>query len=94
MEAEKLAANPRDERLSWSEICSRYPKQWVVLVDIDWIDQDCDFEFRTAVVLDHSEGREECVRRTRHLRAVGSEWAHYFTGPIDPPVMPLSVLIR
>ena len=38
------------EPLTWVQICERYPDQWVVLVEIDWRDEDHNTGFRTARV--------------------------------------------
>lgn len=72
------------ERLTWKQICERYPDEWVVLVDIQWIN-DTDFEFRTAVVLGHFASRKQaspCIKAAfqRH-EEVGSYW----TGVIRSP---------
>lgn len=66
-------------RLSWEQICEKFPDEWVVLTDIDWID-NVDYEFRTATVLGHSKGRSEVLKITRPLRGPESESAHLYTG--------------
>jgi hypothetical protein len=45
------------ERLTWNEICRRYPDEWVVLVETEWVN-DTDFEFRSAVVVAHHNSRK------------------------------------
>lgn len=42
--------------MTWKAICARYPDQWVVLVDTDWVDSH-NFEFRSARVVGHDVRR-------------------------------------
>src|SRR3954471_22663239 len=37
------------EPMTWSEVCERFPDQWIALVALDWAD-DHDEPFRTALV--------------------------------------------
>jgi hypothetical protein len=46
------------ERLTWSEIHSRYPDEWVVVVDVDW-DEEVNFHLTAALVLGHFKHRKE-----------------------------------
>jgi len=46
------------ERLSWDEICQRYPDQWVVIAEMDWAEDGC-FEFGSALVIAHHKTRKE-----------------------------------
>ena len=85
------AIAPTFERLTWEQICARYPDEWVVLVDVDWIDSDCDMTFRTAVVLGHSKTSSECLSNTRALVPIGSEAAHLFTGDVVAPIVSYSM---
>jgi hypothetical protein len=72
------------ERLTWKEICVRYPDQWVVLVDLDYIDKNG--EFRSAVVFGHGPGRKETLRQFDPIQAGYSGFAHYYTGAIRAPI--------
>jgi hypothetical protein len=55
---------PKDEHLSWQQICERYPKQWVVLVHIDW--PNCrTVEFRSAVVVGYAATRDAALDAAR-----------------------------
>lgn len=69
------------ERLTWTQICDRYPDEWVVLVDTQWVN-DTDFEFVTATVLGHFKSRKQaspCIKAAfQRYEEVGSYW----TGPI------------
>ena len=40
------------ERLTWDEICARYPDEWVLLVDGDFVD-DAELSVRSARVWIH-----------------------------------------
>ena len=77
-------ASPQAERLTREEICARYPDEWVVLIDADWICEEGEeiedaVEFRTAVVLGHSKDRREASRPVRDLPD-GFEISDLYTG--------------
>ncbi len=72
-----------EERLTWAEICERYPMQWVVLVDMDWVD-DMFSAIRTAIVAGHG-GDEESFEQARPYRERFRSIAHRHTRPSDPP---------
>jgi hypothetical protein len=73
------------EPLSWKQICERFPDEWVVLVDTQWVN-DSDLEFGTAVVLGHFKSRKEASPHIKaafeHHHEVGSFW----TGEISNPL--------
>jgi hypothetical protein len=76
---------PADERMSWREICARFPEEWVVLVDDDWVD-DHNFHFGTATVFAHRKARREATSdlgaACRQFENVGC----FFTGRIRGPL--------
>ena len=76
---EMLSAAPR---LTWVEICARYPNQWVVLGDIDYGD-DVSYEIRSAVVIAHGAGRVDVLRRASPRLPVGGRFAHLYTGRVQ-----------
>ncbi|HEX3764497.1 MAG TPA: hypothetical protein VHW23_37635 [Kofleriaceae bacterium] len=85
---------PKSERLTWKEICERYPDEWAVLVEMDWgddDDDDIDFESGTAIVLGHFKSRKEASpfikAAFQHYNDIGSFW----TGEIRAP-MPRFIL--
>jgi hypothetical protein len=78
------------EPLSWSQICERYPEQWVVLVGMEWLSNK-GFEFRTARVAGHGKTREQPLDQARPLRSSYSSFCHFFTGTIESS-QPQSVL--
>lgn len=65
------------ERLTWAQICKRYPDEWVVMVETEWVN-DRDFEFGTTLVLGHYKTRKEASPHIKaafqHYRGVGSFW--------------------
>jgi hypothetical protein len=71
--------------LTWSEICTRYPDEWVALVEIDWVTEN-DLEFRSARVAGHGKTRKAPLDQARPLRARYDEIGHFFTGPIRAPL--------
>jgi len=78
------------ERLTWAEMCERYPDEWVCIADIDY-DHPRVCDFRTARVVGHSKTKREAFDQARPW------WSHYklnrgyFTGrlPVQPPPAPL-----
>ena len=81
---EKLAQTI-SEPLSWEEICSWYPDEWLCLVEIDRSEPN-NFAFRTARVVDHGKARREPLAQARPWREQCRSIAHYFTGPIVAPI--------
>lgn len=69
------------EPLTWPEICARYPDEWVVLVEVDWIEED-DRDFRSARVAGHGKTRREPLVQARSMWARYGEIAHLFTGRV------------
>ncbi len=65
--------------LTWSQICERYPEQWVCLVEID-DHSDTDVGFRTARVATYGKDPRTPLADTGALRARYDELAHLFTG--------------
>lgn len=82
------------ERLTWDQICSRFPNEWVVLVNADWEnvdwenDQDSELgtEFGTALVLGHYKRRKEASPHIKaafkHYREIACYWTGEIRGPI------------
>jgi hypothetical protein len=76
------------EPLTWKQICERYPEAWVVLVEVDWVN-DTDFDFRSARVAGHGTTRKEPLVQARPLRDRYPSMGHFFTGRIRAPLVPL-----
>jgi hypothetical protein len=77
-EAYAIAAEPVTEVLTWTQICERYPNQWVALVEMDWNDETD--EFTVARVAGHGTTRRAPFD---HMRAAGLRYetvGHFYTG--------------
>ena len=74
---------PSAERLSWEEIRRRYPDEWVMMVEVDWLSDD-DPDFRTAAVVGHGKTRAEVSHSTREIMSGASGGACMFTGRLVP----------
>jgi len=73
------------EKLTWDEICQRFPDEWVVLVDIDWVN-DRDFEFGTAAVIARHKRRRDASPEIKAIRARNVEVGCFWTGEIHGPI--------
>src|SRR5882757_6690136 len=71
--------------LTWTEICARYPDEWVALVEIDWVNEN-DLDFRSARVAGCGKTRKEPLVQAHPLRARYEEIGHFYTGPIRAPL--------
>lgn len=71
--------------MTWAQIRERYPDEWVVLVETEWVN-DTDFDFGTAKVLGHFKSRKEASPHIKaafqHYQEVGSFWTGEIRGPI------------
>ncbi len=80
------------ERLTWDEICKRYPNEWVVLVQFDSPGDEMDLEFKTAVVIARHKTRKGASRDVKaafqHHDEVGSFWTGKIVAPISRFVLP------
>lgn len=90
--AEEVVVAPRlvgaafiSEPLTWSQICARYPDEWVCLVEID-SDDDVDLAFRTARVVGHGKHPRDPYVQARGVRRRYDEIGHYFTGRVRLPL--------
>lgn len=82
-EAHARSAPELSERLSWQEICRRYPDQWVAIVDIEWEEED---EVHAARVAGHGPRRADPLEQARHLHPRYQEIGHFFTGRVRAPL--------
>jgi len=81
------------ERLSWDEVCAKYPNQWVVLAEADWV-QDTDEEFGTALVLGHYMTRNDASSGLETLSADFSELACFYAATNRRHDQPLRAVRR
>jgi hypothetical protein len=84
MLANDAPAIVQPERLTWSEICQRYPDEWVVLVETEWLN-DTDFEFGTALVLAHHRTRKAVSPSVKAAFQHHAEVGKFWTGEIIAP---------
>lgn len=82
--AEQLAPSI-SEALSWAEICSSYPEQWMCLVEIERGDLAPE-TIRSARVVGHGKTRRGPLEQARSWRDQYRVIGHYYTGPVLAPV--------
>ncbi len=70
------------ERLTWKQICKRYPQQWVILIDPEWQPHDAT-ELAAARVVAVAGTRAEVKARAHPLLDCfpDSAWSCHYTGP-------------
>lgn len=85
MSTNEARADAAPERLTWEQMCERFPEQWVVIADADRVN-DTDFEFGTAVVLGHFKRRKDASPRIKTAFADYAEIGCYWTGKIRGPI--------
>ena len=72
------------ERLTWDEICARYPDRWVALAEVAWVN-DTDFEFTGAEVIATFAARKEASPTMKALHAASRQSVGCFwTGELVP----------
>ena len=75
------------ERLTWDEICRRYPDVWVVVADTDWVN-DTDFDFRSTEVISQHKRRKEASADIIRERDRDREVGCFKTGELIPRSIP------
>ena len=96
----QAVAPPAEAAMTWKAICERYPDQWVVLVDTDWVDSH-NFDFRLARVVGHDVRRAVALAKARPVTAHYQRFGCFFTGPKRGPLphfylpwsSPVSILV-
>ena len=73
------------ERLTWGEICKRYPDEWVVFADADWRNET-DLEFGSATVVAHHKRRKDASPDVKAARARDREVGCFWTGELHGPI--------
>jgi len=81
MRADSTIEPTISEPLTWTQICERYPEQWVCLVEFDRIDPG-RFAFRAARVVGHSKQRRAAVEQSRPWWKSYEEIGQHFTGQL------------
>ncbi len=72
-----------EARLTWSELRRRYPNRWVMLVELDWRDD----ELRSGVAIGDGRTRSAAIAYGLPLLDMGREreFAVFFTGAAEAP---------
>lgn len=84
MNAAEAIAPTLTEPLTWSEICQRYPEQWVCVVESVW-DEPRGYHFRNARVVGYGATRRDALAQARRWWEQYKEIGHYFTGKLVAP---------
>jgi len=85
------------ERLTWDEICRRYPDEWVVVVEIERVDEsdeadDVAIEFCTSVVIAHHKTRKGASPSVKAAFQRYEEVGKFWTGVLKAPISRFTVL--
>jgi hypothetical protein len=65
MQSQQVVADAEPALMtSWRAICDTYPRQWVVLVDTDWVEEHA-FMFRSTRVFAHGPTRAAVLEPVR-----------------------------
>jgi hypothetical protein len=83
MHANMTIAPTISEPLTWTQICERYPDEWVCLVEIEWL-HPRNFEFRTARVVGHGKTRRAPFEQARPWREHYNTMGHFHTHQYVP----------
>jgi len=67
------------ERLTWAQICDRYPDSWVSLVEVEPPGSE-PLKIRSAHVIGHGGTRAVTVEQTKAWQSTFPTSSHYFTG--------------
>lgn len=83
--AEAIAAEISGS-LTWAEICTRYPDEWVCLVEMDFIHPNGP-ELRAARVIGHGKTRRAPVEQAKVWWGRYERIGHFYTGRVTvrPP---------
>ena len=78
-------ADVAPERLSWQQVCERFPDEWVVVAEAVR-ENETDRAFGTAVVLNHFRRRKDASPYIKVAFETYSEIGCYWTGKIRGPI--------
>jgi len=92
MRAAELLAPEVSEPLTWTEICGRYPDEWVCLVEIDFTHPN-GLEFRSARVIGHGKTQNESLDRATTSFPQYDEIGHFYTGELSMTYLRPAVII-
>ncbi len=92
MNAAESGLQGEPEPLTWSQICARYPNQFVCLVDRVSVERGSP-EIRTARVVGHGSTRDTAFAPIRDLPERYPRFAIRFTGTCTEPLIRPSLVI-
>jgi hypothetical protein len=92
MDAAERLAPEETEPLAWSEICTRYPAQYVCLVDVDR-DELGSPVIKTARVVGHGPTRKAAFEPVSSIDRRHRRFAVRFTGICTEPLVRPSLVI-
>jgi hypothetical protein len=72
-----------EKRMTWKEICERFPDQWVVMVDMKW-PRGSRIDPSSATVLAHHRIRKDASPDVKAAMARGKRVACFWTGELVP----------
>jgi hypothetical protein len=75
-----------DERLTWEEIKSRYPDEWVLLIEFDEREDKDDADWDSAIVAAHAPRRAEAYANAREIVERHKHVGFFFTGRVRSPI--------
>ena len=70
-----------EERLTWDDLRAAYPDQWVMLVDLRWLDD----QLYSGIAIGHGDQRSAAIAHGLPLLAPESSFACFYTGPAEAP---------
>jgi hypothetical protein len=92
MDAAEQLAPEHSKPLPWAEICTRYPDQYVCLVDMEVVEVGSP-EIKTARVVGHGPTRRAAFDPIRNRGAQYPRHSVRFTGTCEEPLIRPSLVI-
>ena len=69
------------ERLTWGELRRRYPDEWVMLVELRWLDD----ALASGIAIGHGAQRSLAIANGLPMFAPERTFACFYTGAAEPP---------
>jgi len=91
MRTNQARAEEAAPRITWKEMCDRFPERWVVIADASRTNAS-DFEFETGVVLGHFKRRKDALPQIKASFAHHGEIGCYWTGKVRGPIPRFTLL--
>ncbi len=92
MSAAAVLALPISAPLTWAEICTRHPDEWVCLVEMHFVHPN-GVEIRTARVIGHGKSRDAPLARAKIWFRKYEDIGHFYTGTVtETPIRPVVII--